>query len=103
MREQIACMHDVLFEQMGEAAEYEAPDGQAASITVLIYEQDLEADLGGPVITRQGLHVQVRKAELPDPVKGATLVYNEKTYSVRDPRDADALGLLWLLPLSRIS
>ncbi|MCC2650754.1 MAG: hypothetical protein K0R61_1181 [Microvirga sp.] len=103
MREHLVAMYEALFAQAGEQAEYTPPDGWAETITVLVDNPDYEADLGGQVVARQGLHVKVRKTELPAPVKGAELLYNDMTYSVRDPRDADTRGILWLLPLSRIA
>jgi hypothetical protein len=93
---------DVVFDTFGIIAEYEAPNSSPIDITVYPVEQDIEGEMGNQVLARQGLYVQVRKSELSAPAKGATLTYNDTTYSVRDPRDADAIGVLWLLPLVKI-
>lgn len=87
------------FDGIGSTATYTPPAGAAKDIKVIASLGEEVQDPQGIRTLRSGAVFEVRRAALPAPVRGASLVVGEKQFTVKAalPAPEDPDNLLWLL------
>lgn len=86
-------------------ATYAPPAGSASAIRVIVGRGDVAGRLGSnpfqmsPANQANAVWLSVRKSELALPVKGGTVVFEGRTYTVATPPELDDTRLTWRLEL----
>lgn len=92
-----ALLHRPLFEALGIVASYTLPGGgSTTACRVILNSRDRELEFGRGSPVMQGQTLQVRRSELPDPVKGGRFAIGSLTLTVlNDPRSDDPDRHVW--------
>lgn len=89
---------DLFASDIAEDAIYQPLAGAARSVRVIRQQQDVYGNFGDTRLrTDRALTVEVRISDLPDPVRGETVVMNGQSWTIKSFGIDDADRLIWTL------